>query len=76
MLNDGHILIDNLINGTRRRTPRQLLIGENLGAEKGEDALTEPEVRRSYDYLFPVHVFGYNWLQSNADSAASLGRYI
>ncbi|MCG7388820.1 hypothetical protein [Pantoea sp. ACRSB] len=75
-LNDGHILIDNLINGTRRRTPRQLLIGENLGAEKGEDALTEPEVRRSYDYLFPVHVFGYNWLQSNADSAASLERYI
>ncbi|WP_267372846.1 MULTISPECIES: hypothetical protein [unclassified Pantoea] len=76
MLNDGHILIDNLINGTRRRTPRQLLIGENSGAEKGEDALTEPEVRRSYDYLFPVHVFGYNWLQSNADSAASLERYI
>ncbi|KKB03754.1 lipase family alpha/beta hydrolase [Pantoea anthophila] len=76
MLNDGHILIDNLINGTRRRTPRQLLIGENLGAEKGEDALTEPEVRRSYDYLFPVHVFGYNWLQSNADSAVSLERYI
>ncbi|MEQ0828573.1 MULTISPECIES: esterase/lipase family protein [Enterobacter] len=76
MLNDGHILIDNLINGTSRRTPRQLLIGKNLGAEKGEDALTESEVRRSYDYLFPVHVFGYNWLQSNADSAAFLERYI
>lgn len=75
MLNDGHILIENLINGTARRTPRQLLIGEDLGAEKGEEALTEAEVRRSYDYLFPVHVFGYNWLQSNVESAAQLGRY-
>ncbi|ROR03350.1 PGAP1-like protein [Erwinia sp. JUb26] len=76
MLNDGHILIDNLIDGTRRRTARQLLIGEDLGAEKGEEALTEAEVRRSYDYLFPVHVFGYNWLKSNADSADNLDRYI
>lgn len=76
MLNDGHILIDNLINGTTRRTPRQLLIGEDLRAEKGEDALTEAEVRRSYDYLFPVHVFGYNWLQSNVDSAVHLDSYI
>lgn len=76
MLNDGHILIDNLINGTRRRTTRQLLIGEDLGAEKGEEALTEDEVKRSYDYLFPVHVFGYNWLQSNVESAGYLERYI
>ena len=76
MLNDGHILIDNLINGTSRRTPRQLLIGEDLGAEKGEAALTEAEVRQSYDCLFPVHVFGYNWLQSNADSAIQLESYI
>ncbi|WP_241630479.1 esterase/lipase family protein, partial [Rosenbergiella nectarea] len=76
MLNDAHILIDNLKNGTIRRTSRQLLIGEDLGAEKGEDALTEAEVRRSYDYLFPLHVFGYNWLQSNADSAVQLDRYI
>ncbi|WP_395490817.1 esterase/lipase family protein [Cedecea davisae] len=76
MLNDGHILIDNLINGTTRLTPRQLLIGEDLGAEKGEDVLTEMEVRRSYDFLFPVHVFGYNWLQSNVDSARLLECYI
>lgn len=76
MLNDGHILIDNLVNGTTRRTSRQLLIGEDLGAEKGEDVLTEAEVRRSYDYLFPIHVFGYNWLQSNVDSARHLESYI
>ncbi|QLK60065.1 hypothetical protein GE278_04370 [Enterobacteriaceae bacterium Kacie_13] len=76
MLNDGHILLDNLINGTRRQTPRQLLIGEDLSAEKGEEALTEAEVRQSYDILFPLHVFGYNWLQSNADSAQHLDRYI
>ncbi|WIO41994.1 hypothetical protein P2G42_19115 [Klebsiella electrica] len=76
MLNDGHILLDNLINGTTRRTPRQLQIGEDLKAEKGEEALTENEVRHSYDFLFPLHVFGYNWLQSNADSARHLDRYI
>ncbi|QPT15120.1 hypothetical protein I6G37_09295 [Serratia rubidaea] len=76
MLHDSHILLDNLLNGTRRRTPRQLLIGENLGAEKGEDALTEAEVRHSYDFLFPLHVFGYNWLQSNAISAKKLQEYI
>lgn len=76
MLNDGHILLDNLVNGTHRRTPRQRLIGEDLGAEKGEEALTEGEVRQSYDFLFPLHVFGYNWLQSNVDSAQHLDRYI
>ncbi|MDM2736315.1 hypothetical protein OGY35_13150 [Citrobacter sp. Ct235] len=76
MLNDGHILLDNLINGTHRRTPRQWLIGKHLGAEKGEEALTEDEVRHSYDFLFPLHVFGYNWLQSNVDSAQHLERYI
>lgn len=76
MLNDGHILLDNLLNGTSRRTPRQFLIDEDLGAEKGEEALTEAEVRHSYDFLFPVHVFGYNWLESNVKSAELLGKYI
>lgn len=76
MLNDGDILLDNLINSRRRRTTRQFLIGEDLGAEKGEEALTGAEVRHSYDFLFPLHVFGYNWLQSNADSAQHLERFI
>ncbi|NDL64187.1 esterase/lipase family protein [Acerihabitans arboris] len=79
MLNDGHILLDNLFHGTRRLTTRQQLIGEKLGveqAQKEEQCLTEPEVRHSYDFLFPLHVFGYNWLQSNAESATRLGDYI
>jgi pimeloyl-ACP methyl ester carboxylesterase len=77
MLNDEHILLDNLVKGTpHRRTPRQWLIGENFGAEVGEEPLTEDEVRHSYDFLFPLHVFGYNWLQSNETSAQHLGAYI
>lgn len=72
MLNDGHILLDNLVTGSRRLTTRQQLIGEKLGAGGNDDALTMEEVRHSYDFLFPLHVFGYNWLQSNADSAQQL----
>ncbi|MGV3347108.1 esterase/lipase family protein [Enterobacteriaceae bacterium LUAb1] len=76
ILNDSHILLENRVKGTDRQTARQLLIGEDLGAEKGEEALTEEEVRQSYEFLFPLHVFGYNWLQSNEDSAKHLKRYI
>lgn len=76
MLNDEHILLDNLLNNTHRLTKRQELIGENLGAEKGEVELTESDVKKSYDFLFPLHVFGYNWLQSNAESAKHLAEYI
>ncbi|MFC0228695.1 lipase family alpha/beta hydrolase [Serratia aquatilis] len=76
MLNDQHILLDNLINGSQRLTTRQQLIGENLNAERGEEALTKAEVKHSYNFLFPVHVFGYNWLQSNVDSAQKLADYI
>lgn len=76
MLNDGQILLDNLVTGSRRLTTRQQLIGEKLGASGNDDALTMEEVRHSYDFLFPLHVFGYNWLQSNADSAQQLSDYI
>ena len=76
MLNDDHILLDNLLNDTIRMTTRQLLIGEDLGAEIGEEALTNEEVKHSYDFLFPLHVFGYNWLRSNAESASELSDYI
>ncbi len=43
-----------------------------LGAETGESPLTTEEVALSYQYLFPVHAVGYNWLQSNMDSAQAL----
>ncbi|ELY2664069.1 hypothetical protein SMC03_003985 [Cronobacter sakazakii] len=76
MLNDDDILLRNLKYGTTQPTARQLLIGENLNAETGESPLTADEVKHSYDFLFPLHVCGYNWLQSNADSAVNLHAYI
>lgn len=76
MLNDEKILLNNLMTGAHRPTSRQLIIGQDLGAEKGEEPLTESEVRHSYHFLFPLHVFGYNWLQSNIESATYLGDYI
>jgi hypothetical protein len=33
-------------------------------------------VALSYQYLFPVHAVGYNWLQSNVDSAKALAERI
>ncbi|MFV0575025.1 MAG: esterase/lipase family protein [Vibrio sp.] len=48
---------------------RRELAGINLGAEFNEQALTYEEALHSYDYFFPVHAVGYNWLQSNKDSA-------
>ncbi|NCI14927.1 hypothetical protein EHJ07_00100, partial [Cronobacter muytjensii] len=76
MLNDDDILLRNLRYGTTQPTARQLLIDKNLNAETGESPLTSAEVKHSYDFLFPLHVFGYNWLQSNADSAVNLHTYI
>lgn len=38
--------------------------------------LTRDEVALSYKYYMPVHAVGYNWLQSNADSAKHLARKI
>lgn len=76
ILNDSQILMDNLVSGHSELTTRQRLINENLGAEKGEEPLTEDEVRKSYNFLFPLHVYGYNWLKSNVESAHNLDIYI
>uniref|UniRef100_UPI0035BF3751 esterase/lipase family protein n=1 Tax=Caldimonas manganoxidans TaxID=196015 RepID=UPI0035BF3751 len=58
-------------NGLRAQLRR-----EALGAQVGEQLLSEDEVRLSYRYRFPVHAFGYNWLDDNAQSAQALGRRI
>ncbi len=58
-------------NGLRAQLRR-----EALGAQVGEQLLSEDEVRLSYRYRFPVHAFGYNWLDSNRESARALGRRI
>jgi hypothetical protein len=52
--------------------PRDQLIGEVLGAMKGEASLTKDEVALSYKYLFPVHACGYNWLDDNVIAAKRL----
>lgn len=55
---------------------RTQLMREGLGALLGEKLLSRDEVGLSYRYRFPVWACGYNWLDSNAASAARLGRRI
>ncbi|MEG1089741.1 MAG: acetyltransferase [Citrobacter sp.] len=53
------------------------LLEKTLGTEEsGEAILTQSELDHFEKFLFPVHVFGYNWLQDNRLSAASLVMYI
>lgn len=53
------------------------LLGKTLGTEEsGEAVLTQSELGHFEKFLFPVHVFGYNWLQDNAESAQKLITYI
>ncbi|MDK9355729.1 hypothetical protein QQF54_10965 [Lelliottia sp. V106_10] len=51
---------------------RTKLIGMNLNLEIGEEPLDADEVNLSYKYLYPVHVMGYNWLESIVPSAKVL----
>lgn len=44
--------------------------------DKDEALLTEEEVIHFSQFLYPLHVFGYNWLEDNAVSAAKLVEYI
>lgn len=53
------------------------LLEKKLGTEEpGEAALTRSELDHFEKFLFPVHVFGYNWLADNKQSAESLLMYI
>jgi pimeloyl-ACP methyl ester carboxylesterase len=53
------------------------LLAKKLGTEEvGESVLTRSEVDHFKKFLFPVHVFGYNWLQDNRQSATLLIEYI
>lgn len=50
---------------------------QNLVAQApGVSVLSRDEVALSYKYYMPVHAVGYNWLQSNADSAKHLASKI
>jgi pimeloyl-ACP methyl ester carboxylesterase len=43
---------------------------------KGAKALAEEDVKKAARYWYPVHAVGYNWIQSNKDSAQYLLRKI
>jgi len=75
-LSDDEILMDNYFRETQLQTARQRLTGVRIGDEPVEQVLTEEETAHGHRFLYPLHVFGYNWLQSNADSAMLLGAYI
>ncbi|NWA59433.1 hypothetical protein HX773_00850 [Pantoea sp. B9002] len=76
LLNDDDILMDNYFREAQLKTARQRFTGVRIGDEPAEQVLTEVETAHGHRFLYPLHVFGYNWLQSNADSAALLGAYI
>ncbi|WP_313079759.1 acetyltransferase [Atlantibacter sp.] len=57
------------------------LVGKSLSEGKdaeitGESVLTREELNHFQNFLFPVHVYGYNWLQDNKTSAEGLVTFI
>lgn len=76
LLSDDDILMDNYFREAQLQTARQRFTGVRIGDEPAEQVLTEAETAHGHRFLYPLHVFGYNWLQSNADSATQLGTYI
>jgi pimeloyl-ACP methyl ester carboxylesterase len=63
-LNDAHECKSGL---------RAQLMNDPVAKEPGVTVLSRDEVALSYKYYMPVHAVGYNWLQSNAESAKHLG---
>lgn len=55
---------------------RAQLMREQVASSPGVSVLSHDEVDLSYRYQLPVHAVGYNWLKSNADSAAYLAEKI
>ena len=54
----------------------QQLIDIKLGLECGPDSLDQSCINTIAPYQFPVHVVGYNWLDSNMKSAQRLNEKI
>lgn len=57
------------------------LVGKSLSGGKdaeitGESVMTQEELNHFQNFLFPVHVYGYNWLQDNKTSAEGLVAFI
>lgn len=57
------------------------LVGRTLSQDKGagisgESVMTQQELDHFRNFLLPLHVYGYNWLQDNKTSAEGLVNYI
>ncbi|WP_241575330.1 esterase/lipase family protein [Rosenbergiella nectarea] len=76
LLSDDDILMDNYFRKMQLQTARQRFTGVKIGDEPAEQVLTEEDTAHGHRFLYPLHVFGYNWLQYNTDSAVLLGTYI
>ena len=76
VLDDELAAFQNRISNSDKKTIRQKLDGYDFMAEFGNETLTSDEIAKSYNYLYPIHVMGYNWLQSNAISAGHLHKFI
>lgn len=62
---------DEYQNGERYR-----LLESLMETETGDISLNKEEVDLSYRFIYPIFAVGYNWLQSNADSANDLSNEI
>jgi len=62
-------------NGKGSKSIFQHILGKKL-SDHDENPLLLDEADKYRNVLLPLHVFGYNWLQDNAQSAQELAKYI
>lgn len=55
---------------------RSKLLTSIQAMDAGDISLQQEEIDLTYRYVYPVFAVGYNWLQSNADSAKALATEI
>ena len=73
---------ENIAKGSQLSLPYASILNElvehHLETEEkdNEQVLQLKELNHFKKFLFPLHVFGYNWLEDNAISAANLAQYI
>lgn len=85
LINDWQVDLLNYENTVKQNKPLLSdvnilgeLVGRSLATEEkeNEQVLSQKELDHFKRFLFPLHVFGYNWLEDNAISAANLAQYI
>lgn len=82
LLDDWQQALDNYGKPTpEKKGVLSRLVGQPLSEGKyaeitGESVLTQEELNHFQNFLFPVHVYGYNWLQDNKTSAEGLVAFI